>query len=72
MTLFCTTYAYSIEVVQFNNVRDKKEFDEIVRNRPEAVVYQLLPEQVEFLRQIIREVPTIKGKIVKRFGFFAL
>lgn len=51
-------------------VRDKKEYDEIVKNRPEAVVYQLLPEQLEFFRQIIREVPTIKGKIIKKFGFF--
>lgn len=51
-------------------IRDKKEYDEIVKNRPEAVVYQLLPEQLEFFRQVIREVPTIKGKIVKKFGFY--
>ena len=51
-------------------IRDKKEYDEIVKNRPEAVVYQLLPEQLEVFRQVIREVPTIKGKIVKKFGFY--
>lgn len=51
-------------------IRDKKDYDEIVKNRPEAIVYQLLPEQLEFFRQIVREVPTIKGKIIKKFGFF--
>lgn len=51
-------------------VRDKEEFNEIVKNRPASVVYQLLPEQLVFFKQIICEVPTIKGKIKKKFGFF--
>ncbi|SDE72073.1 hypothetical protein [Epilithonimonas hungarica] len=51
-------------------IRDKKEFDEIVRNRPEAVVYKLTDIQLHHLRSIIREVPTFKGKIINKFGFY--
>lgn len=51
-------------------IRDKKEFDEIVRNRPEAVVYKLSDIQLQHLRSIIREVPTFKGKTIKKFGFY--
>lgn len=52
------------------SVKDKSEFDAIVRNRPEAVIYNLLPEQLDFFRKIIRESPFYKGKILKKFGFF--
>ena len=51
-------------------IRDKSEYDDIVKVRPEAIVYTLTSEQLEFFRQIIREVPTIKGKIIKKFGFY--
>lgn len=50
--------------------RNKSEFDNILKNRPEAVVYHLKDEQLEFFREIIIEVPTIKGKIKKKFGFY--
>lgn len=50
--------------------RDKKEFDDIVRNRPEAVVYRLNDIQLQHFRSIIKEVPTIKGKTIKKFGFY--
>lgn len=50
--------------------REKSTFDEIVRNRPESVVYKLTEDQLQYFRTIIREVPTIKGKTIKKFGFF--
>ena len=51
-------------------IRDKSEYDDIVKVRPEAIVYTLTSEQLEFFRKIIREVPTIKGKIIKKFVFY--
>jgi len=51
-------------------VRNKQEFDDIVRNRPGAVVYRLTDIQLQHFRSIIREVPTFKGKTIKKFGFY--
>jgi hypothetical protein len=51
-------------------IRNKSEFDEIVKDRPEAIVYKLKEDQLQFLRTVIREVPTLKGKLKKNFGFY--
>jgi len=51
-------------------VRNKAEFDDIVKNRPEAIVYKLTEDQLQFFRAVIRESPTFKGKIIKNFGFY--
>lgn len=51
-------------------IRNKTEFDEIVSKRPEAIVYKLTEEQLQFFRSVVKEAPTFKGKVKKSFGFY--
>lgn len=51
-------------------IKDRGEIEEIILNRPKAVIAELEKEQIEYLRNIIKNSTTIKGKLKKRFGFY--
>ncbi len=51
-------------------IKDRGEIEEIIANRPRAVIAELEKVQIEYLRDIIKNSTTIKGKLKKRFGFY--
>ena len=51
-------------------IKPRYEIEWALYKRPEAKIFQLNDEQIEFLHHILRASPYIKGKYKKKYGFY--
>lgn len=51
-------------------IRDKKEIEEVIKNRPGIVIGKLCDSDLSAIRSEIINSPKIKGKDKKKYGFY--